>query len=96
MPETAGGKPDCPIPPRAPKRLGGVRGNSLSICDRSLAVALGGISVARGYFARLTFSQPLTLSLRSTVALSLRPEPQSTVSLTPFLALSVSFPAPPL
>src|SRR4051812_16931964 len=51
---------------------------------------------ARYFFARLTVSQPLTTSFLSTVALSFLPEPQSTVSVLPFRAFSVSLPAPPL
>src|SRR3954469_9724990 len=44
---------------------------------------------------RLTFSHRLTLSARSTVAESLRPAPQSTVSRFRLRAVIESFPAPP-
>jgi hypothetical protein len=50
----------------------------------------------RYLFARLTFSQPFVLSRLSTVAASFLPAPQSTVSLLPLRALTVSLPAPPL
>ncbi|MEA2474645.1 MAG: hypothetical protein QOE06_2560 [Thermoleophilaceae bacterium] len=60
-----------------------------------LGVESGSSSSPSYCFARFTFSQPLTVSLWSTVARSLFPEPQSTFSFFPLRAEIESLPEAP-